>query len=53
MTIGNGNLEMLMEQVRQQALFLGAYRAEVVNVTDISLDASFRTLCESNACVNY
>ncbi len=53
MTIGNGNLEKIMEQVRQQAILLGAYRAEVVDVADISLDASFRTLCESNACGNY
>ncbi len=58
MTIGNGKLEksefeIVMEQVRQQAILLGAYRAELVNVAEISLDASFRTLCESNACGNY
>jgi len=53
MTIGNGEFEKMMEQVRQQAILLGAYRAEIVMVADISLDASFRTLCESNACGNY
>ena len=53
MTIGNGEFEKMMEQVRQQAILLGAYRAEIVKVADISLDASFRTLCESNACGNY
>ena len=43
----------MLENVRQRALMLGAFRAEIVNVSDISLDASFRTLCESNACGNY
>lgn len=42
-----------MERIRQQALLLGAYRAEIVKVKEIALDASFRTLCESNACGNY
>ena len=32
---------------------LGAYRAAVVKVSDIETDASFRALCESNACGNY
>ena len=53
MTIGNGNCNNTMEQIRQMALQLGAYRAELVPVEDISLDATFRTLCESNACGNY
>ncbi len=53
MTIGNGEFEKVMKQVCQQAISLGAYRAELVDVADISLDASFRTLCESNACGNY
>ena len=43
----------IIEQVRQKALDLGAYRAEVVKVEDISLDAAFRAMCESNACGNY
>ena len=43
----------IIEQVRQKALDLGVYRAEVVKVEDISLDAAFRAMCESNACGNY
>ena len=43
----------IMEQVRQKALDLGAHRAEVVEVEQISLDAAFRVMCESNACGNY
>ncbi len=50
---GNGDIDKKMELVRQRAITLGAYRAEYVNVADISLDASFRMLCESNACGNY
>ena len=53
MTIGNGKLNNTMEQVREMALHLGASRAELVTVNEITLDASFRTLCESNACGNY
>ena len=43
----------IIDEVRRKALDLGAYRAEVVNVEDISLDAAFRAMCESNACGNY
>ncbi|MBQ7839342.1 MAG: DUF2284 domain-containing protein [Lachnospiraceae bacterium] len=43
----------MLEQLRQKALSLGAFRAEIVEVKDITLDASFRKLCESNACGNY
>ena len=53
MIIGNGKLNNTMEQVREMALHLGASRAELVPVNEITLDASFRTLCESNACGNY
>lgn len=42
-----------LECLRQKALELGAYRAEIVDVSDISTDAVFRKMCESNACGNY
>ncbi len=42
-----------MELLRRKALELGAFRAEVLDVSRVSLDASFRSLCESNACGNY
>lgn len=42
-----------MEELRQKVLLAGAHRAEIVETKDISMDASFRTLCESNACGNY
>lgn len=43
----------MMDQLREKALLLGAFRAEFVEVSGISTDASFRKLCESNACGNY
>ena len=43
----------LIEEVRRKALDLGAYRAEVVAVEQISLDVAFRAMCEANACGNY
>ena len=46
-------MEELMRALREEALALGAYRAELVKVEDISTDASFRSLCASNACGNY
>ena len=42
-----------MRALREEALALGAFRAELVRVEDISTDASFRSLCASNACGNY
>lgn len=42
-----------MRALREEALALGAFRAELVKVEDISTDASFRSLCASNACGNY
>ncbi len=53
MTIGNGKLNDIMEQLRKKAFYYGAYEAEFIKVEEIPLDASFRTLCESNACGNY
>lgn len=43
----------IMESVRQKALDSGAFRAEIVDVSDISTEASFRSMCESNACGNF
>ena len=34
-----------MSTLREEALALGAFRAELVRVEDISTDASFRSLC--------
>ena len=42
-----------MRVLREEALALGAFRAELVRVEDISTDASFRSLCASNPCGNY
>lgn len=42
-----------MRALREEALALGAFRAELIRVEDISTDASFRGLCASNACGNY
>ncbi len=46
-------MEGLMGKLREQALEMGAYRAEIVEVADISVDASFRRLCEADSCGNY
>lgn len=43
----------MTEQLKEKALALGAYRAEMVKVEDIALDPYFRKMCESNACGNY
>jgi len=43
----------IMESVRQKALDNGAFRAEMVDVSDISTEAAFRSMCESNACGNF
>lgn len=41
--------EKLAEEVMKQ----GAHRAAVLPVSEITLEAEFRRLCESNACGNY
>ena len=33
-----------------KTLQLGAFRAKVIGASAVETDASFRTLCESNAC---
>ncbi len=44
-----GNYKSLIDAV----LALGAYKAAVIEVKDISLDRSFRDMCASNACGVY
>ena len=44
---------MEKEALREEVLRLGAYRAEFIETERIEADASFRKLCESNACGNY
>ena len=46
-------MDELMKMLKEKALAYGAYRAEIIDVSQISTDASFRSLCESNACGNY
>lgn len=40
-------------RLREEALALGAFRAEIIHTEAIVTDASFRQLCEANACGNY
>ncbi len=42
-----------LEQLREYALKLGAHRAEIIHVSQVSTDSSFAKLCQSNACGNY
>ena len=43
----------IFDRLAQIPLSLGAFRAAVIPVADVETDASFRALCESNACGNY
>ena len=43
----------IFDRLAQIPLSLGAFRAAVIPVSDVETDASFRALCESNACGNY
>ena len=43
----------LFEMLYEKAISLGAYKANVIDVKDISLDRVFRAMCESNACGVY
>ena len=43
----------LFDKMTEQAISQGAYRAAVIPVAQIELDAGFRNLCESNACGQY
>lgn len=37
----------------EQAVALGAFKAGVIPISDVSFERSFRDMCESNACGNY
>ena len=43
----------LFEALSASTLELGAYKANIIEAKDISLDRSFRDMCESNACGVY
>ena len=43
----------LFEHLSSAALSLGAFRAEVIEVSKIETDTAFREMCRSNACGNY
>lgn len=43
----------IFHRLAEISLSLGAVRAAVIPVTDVETDASFRALCESNACGNF
>ncbi|MBP3375504.1 MAG: DUF2284 domain-containing protein [Clostridia bacterium] len=47
------NTRNLFERIISAPLRFGAYKSGVIKVEDISLDASFRSMCESNACGAY
>ena len=42
-----------MINILKKAIELGAYKANIIDINEISLDASFRAMCESNFCGNY
>lgn len=46
-------MDDFLEKLREEALSGGAFRAEIIRVAEISRDASFRSLCESNVCGNF
>ncbi len=43
----------LFDRLASLALSLGAYRASVIPVADVEIDASFRDMCAANVCGNY
>ncbi len=45
--------EETLKSLREQVLALGAFRAEYVEAAQVVTDASFRKMCEMNACGNY
>ena len=45
--------EEYARKLTEQVIAQGADRAAVLAVSEIELDAGFRSLCESNACGNY
>ena len=43
----------LLEKLSDMVLCLGAYKAAIIEVKDLSFDRSFRDMCASNACGLY
>ena len=43
----------LFDRIKSLALSLGAYRAEVIEVSKIETDGVFREMCRANYCGNY
>ncbi|MBR6739563.1 MAG: DUF2284 domain-containing protein [Clostridia bacterium] len=43
----------LFESLSERALSLGAYKAAVIPVSEVTLDASFRDMCKANLCGAY
>ncbi len=46
-------MQKLFEALSDTVLSKGAYKAAVIPVSDVSVDASFRSLCEQNVCGSY
>ncbi len=53
MQSGMNAYEEPLTVLRETALALGAYRAEIISVSNIKTEKSFRALCEANSCGNY
>ncbi len=45
--------DVFFREITDKVLALGAYKATVMEVSDVSADESFRKLCEQNVCGNY
>lgn len=43
----------IFDELSDKVLCLGAYKASVINTSQIELDRAFRDMCESNACGVY
>ena len=42
-----------LQELSELAVSLGAYKASVIPVSDVTTDVSFRELCRKNVCGNY
>ena len=49
----NNFMSSTIEKLIKTATSLGAFKANIIDVEDISFDASFRKMCASNYCGNY
>ena len=43
----------MIEKLREKALELGAFKAGIVEASEIKTDAYFRKMCSDNICGNY